>query len=423
MTDLLYKYYLECSCVCTDTRTIIQGSLFFALKGPNFNANAFAEEALAKGARYVVIDDDTYKKDERFVLVEDCLSALQQLARQHRDRLTIPVIGLTGSNGKTTSKELINAVLCKKFKTFATKGNLNNHIGVPLTILSIDASIDIAIVEMGANHVGEIESLCKIANPTHGFITNIGKAHIGTFGGFENIIKGKTELYAHLSKAGGTVFINNQNPILIEQAKKFDFVETHFYPEKCELISADPFVKIKAKNGQEITTQLTGAYNFENIAIALTLGSYFGVDEKLANKAAASYAPSNMRSQIFRKATNTIILDAYNANPTSMEAAIHNLSQMNTVRKIAILGDMYELGDEAEVEHKRIGQLLREKKITEAYVVGELMKAAKVENEQLNYFSTKLELEVELKNNPITNATILIKASRGIGLETVIENL
>ncbi len=423
MNNTLYKYFLECDTVCTDTRNISKGSLFFALKGPNFNANAFAEEALAKGARYAVIDDINFKKDERFVLVDDSLIALQQLARHHRDQLTIPVIGLTGSNGKTTSKELINAVLSQKFKTLATKGNLNNHIGVPLTILSIDSSIEVAIIEMGANHVDEIAALCKIANPTHGFITNIGKAHIGTFGGFENIIKGKTELYEYLAKGHGAVFINSQNPILIEQTKRFDFFKSFFYPDNCELINADPFLKVKAQNGKEIATRLTGAYNFENIAIALTLGSYFNVDEHLANQAVAEYEPGNMRSQIMHRGTNTIILDAYNANPTSMEAAIHNLSGINAVRKIAILGDMYELGDEAEVEHRKIGQLLREKKITEAYVVGELMKAAKVENDQINYFSAKQELIEALRKNPITNATILVKASRGIGLETIVESL
>ncbi len=426
MDQTLYSNFLKCGAVCTDTRKIIPGSLFFALKGPHFNANAFAEEALTKGAHFAVIDEREYQKDKRFILVDDALESLQQLARLHRDQLKIPVIGLTGSNGKTTSKELVNAVLSKKFKTYATQGNLNNHIGVPLTILSIDSSIEIAIIEMGANHVGEIESLCGICKPTHGFITNIGKAHIGEFGGFENIIKGKTELYKHLKTTRGIVFINSQNPILI--ARAVDFIAPIFYPGQsdfyfCELIDADPFVRVTTEDGQEIATQLTGGYNFENIAVALCLGKYFEVDASLANEAIALYKPGNMRSQIIRKETNTIILDAYNANPTSMEAAISNLSNIDAKNKVAILGDMYELGGEAEIEHKKIGQFLRAAKINEAYVCGDLMRAAKVENELIHYFSTKKELVEALKAHPISDATILIKASRGIGLETIVDVL
>jgi UDP-N-acetylmuramoyl-tripeptide--D-alanyl-D-alanine ligase len=426
MDHALYTNYLACGAVSTDTRKITPGSIFFALKGPNFNANAFAEDALAKGARMAVIDDRAYQKDERFILVDDALQSLQRLARHHRDQLAIPVIGLTGSNGKTTSKELIHAVLAKKFKTLATKGNLNNHIGVPLTILAIDSSIEIAIIEMGANHVGEIESLSAICNPTHGFITNIGKAHIGEFGGFENIIKGKTELYTHLMATGGTVFVNSQNPILM--AKAIGFKSPIVYPNQqdfyhCELLHADPFVCVKAENGNEITTQLTGNYNFENIAVALCIGKYFGVEQTLANEAVAGYQPGNMRSQLVHKGTNTIVLDAYNANPTSMEAAINNLAHMKASRKVAILGDMFELGEDAQTEHRKIGQLLREANISEAYLCGGLMRAANEANKGTHYFSTKQELIENLKTNPIMNATVLIKASRGIGLETVIDFL
>src|SRR6478736_767509 len=264
-SDLLYEKYKVLGKVSTDTRQVTPGSVFFALKGPRFNANEFAKEALEKGASYAIIDDARFALDERYMVVEDTLAALQQLAKEHRSHFTIPVIGLTGSNGKTTSKELLNAVLNKKFKTYATKGNLNNHIGVPLTILAIDSSIELAIVEMGANHLGEIATLCDIANPTHGFITNIGRAHIGTFGGYENIIRGKSELYQHLISTSGQVFINSQNSILANMAKRFS--NPLFYPAKgdyyhAELIDANPLVKVKTENGDEIRTQMIGGYNF-----------------------------------------------------------------------------------------------------------------------------------------------------------------
>jgi UDP-N-acetylmuramoyl-tripeptide--D-alanyl-D-alanine ligase len=419
------KLFLACKSVCTDTRKINAGSIFFALKGPHFNANAFAEEALSKGATYAVIDDPTFQKDDRYIVVDDALKALQTLARHHRDRLTIPVIGLTGSNGKTTSKELLNAVLSQKYKTYATKGNLNNHIGMPL-LLSIDSSIEIAIVEMGANHVGDIEELCGYCNPTHGFITNIGKAHIGEFGGFQNIILGKTELYRQLLKNEGQVFINSQNSILAPKAAAF--TNPLFYPGSqdfyhCELIDANPFVRVKAENGEQLTTQLTGAYNFENIAVALCIGKYFGVEDALANAAVQAYQPGNMRSQVIRKESNTIILDAYNANPTSMEAAILNLAKMNAPRKVAILGDMFELGDDASAEHKRVGELLAEVNITEVYLVGSLMSSAKEANNASHQFTAKQALVDFLQAHPISNATILVKASRGIGLETIVEKL
>jgi UDP-N-acetylmuramoyl-tripeptide--D-alanyl-D-alanine ligase len=426
MIEQLYYLFSTCGAVCTDTRAIVPGSIFFALKGPKFNANAFADEALAKGASYAVIDDASVKKDYRYILVDDVLKSLQKLARHHRDRLKIPVIGLTGSNGKTTSKELINAVLGKKFKTLATKGNLNNHIGVPLTILSIDHTIELAIIEMGANHLGDIRELCGYCHPTIGFITNIGKAHIGEFGGFQNIIKGKTELYTYLQDNHRHVFINSQNPILAPFAANFD--EPYFYPGPndfyhCQLIEANPFVRVKAENGDELTTQLTGAYNFENIAIALSLGKYFGVDQVLANQAVVAYQPSNMRSQLIEKGSNTIILDAYNANPTSMEAALVNLSNIKANRKVALLGDMFELGEDAEAEHNRVGELLKQLTINEAFVVGALMKSAQESNSNVKHFATKEELIKHLAREPITDATILVKASRGIGLETIVDSL
>jgi UDP-N-acetylmuramoyl-tripeptide--D-alanyl-D-alanine ligase len=422
----LYARYSESGMISTDTRKIVPRSMFFALKGDKFNANEFADEALQRGASYVVIDDDRFKKTDRHILVRNVLQTLQDLARYHRNQLRIPVIALTGSNGKTTSKELTSAVLSKKFKTYATTGNLNNHIGVPLTLLAIDRTVEIAVVEMGANHVGEISLLCGIANPTHGFITNIGKAHIGTFGGYENIIRGKAELFEHLTANKGTVFVNSTNPVLRQLAKPFS--DPVYYPAKgdyyhAELISADPLVKVQTEDGEEVSTNLIGGYNFENIAVALCMGKYFGVDPKAANSAIAHYVPGNMRSQVMKKADNTIILDAYNANPSSMQAAIDSLASMQTPNKVLILGDMFELEGEADKEHQAIGKLIKEKGFTNVYLCGTLFKAALREIPAAKYFGRKDELIQELRQFPIRNATVLVKASRGIGLETIVEFL
>lgn len=422
----LYAKFLESGKISTDTRQINPGSIFFALKGEKFDANTFAAQSLEKGARYAVVDEKEYAVSDQYILVNNVLETLQQLSRYHRDRLTIPIIGLTGSNGKTTSKELLHAVLSKKFKTFATRGNLNNHIGVPLTLLSIDKSIEIAVVEMGANHLGEISFLCSLCNPSHGFITNIGRAHIGLFGGYENIIRAKSELYQHLISNGGTVFINSQNEVLANMAKRFK--EPVFYPGESdfyhgEMISADPFLKIRAENDDEVQTNLIGSYNFENVMAALCIGKYFGVDADKANKAIAGYEPGNMRSQMIEKGSNRIILDAYNANPSSMRAAVENIATMKADNKVLILGDMFELEGEAEKEHRDIGQLIREKKFRHVYLCGKLFKSALGEIPGAKYFDTKTALIDDLKKHPVTDSTILVKASRGIGLETIIEYL
>jgi UDP-N-acetylmuramoyl-tripeptide--D-alanyl-D-alanine ligase len=422
----LYTRYSDSGVVSTDTRKIAPGSVFFALRGDKYNANVFAAEALEKGARWAVIDEPKYRKDDRYILVQDVLATLQQLARYHRNQLRIPVIALTGSNGKTTTKELTHAVLSTRFKTLATKGNLNNHIGVPLTLLGIDSSVEVAVVEMGANHPREIALLCEMANPTHGFITNIGKAHIGTFGGYENIIRAKSELYDHLQKNKGVVFVNSLNPLLVKLTASFP--DAIYYPTSgdfyhSELVGADPFVKIRADNGQEVQSQLIGAYNFENIACALCVGKYFGVDPSRANEVIALYAPGNMRSQIVKSETNTIILDAYNANPSSMQAAIENMATMKADNKVLILGDMFELEAEADAEHQSIGRLIREKGFTNVYLCGTLFKAALGEMPHAKYFTGKEELAVDLKQYPIRDATVLVKASRGIGLETIVELL
>lgn len=422
----LYARFLESRLVSTDTRNILPGSIFFALKGDRFNGNEFAGAALEKGAALAVVDEPHGITSDRYVVVDSVLETLQALARHHRNHLTIPVIGLTGSNGKTTSKELVNAVLSRKFKTYATRGNLNNHIGVPLTLLAIDQSIEIAVVEMGANHLGEIAFLCSLANPTHGFITNIGKAHVGTFGGYENIVRAKSELYQHLISHNGVVFINSQNQILANMARRFK--HPVLYPAKgdfyhCELVSADPFVKIKDENDEIIQSNLIGAYNFENIAVALCVGKFFGVPSALSNAAIAAYSPGNMRSQLIKKERNTIILDAYNANPSSMQAAIENFAALAGNSKVLILGDMFELEDEAEAEHRNIGKLLHNYRFGKVLLCGKLMRFAKEEFPEAELFENKELLIEELKRRPIINSIILVKASRGIGLEAVMESI
>ena len=424
--EFLYEKYLQHRLVSTDSRKVLPGSVFFGLRGENFNGNLYARQALDAGATWAVVDDPAYAGQERTTLVDDSLLCLQNLAKFHRVNLKIPVIGLTGSNGKTTSKELVNGVLSKKYKTVATRGNLNNHIGVPLTILSIHDDAEIAIVEMGANHVGEIALLSSIARPTHGFITNIGRAHIGTFGGFENIIRGKTELYQFLLDTKGIVFINSANPILSAMIHRFE--NPILYPGKTDYINIrltkeSPFLEVQSDDGPIISTKLSGVYNFENIAVALCVGKFFGVSPELCAAAVSEYVPSNMRSQLIEKGSNTIILDAYNANPSSMEAALRNLATAGTKNKVAILGDMYELGEDTVSEHQRIGHLIQELDIDQTFVCGPLMMDAANVNPRITHFETKQELIRYLSTHSFDQKLILIKASRGMGLETILEHL
>ncbi len=426
MISTLYEKYLASDGVSTDTRKIAPDSIFFALKGPNFDANKFAQEAIEKGAKYAVVDDEKYVMSDQYILVDDTLKSLQALATHHRSQLKIPVIGITGSNGKTTTKELMNAVLSKKFKTLATIGNLNNHIGVPLTILSITDKIEIAIIEMGASKGGDIEELCHIALPTHGLITNIGQAHTEGFGGIEGVIKGKNELYRYLSETGGKVFANSTNEILMDLVKVFD--KPYFYPQSsdyynCELVESEPFLVIKAGNGKLIETNLIGTYNFENVAAALCVGKFFEVKYKKANKAISNYSSTNNRSQILKKGSNTIISDAYNANPVSMMAAIDNCKSMKAENKVLILGDMNELGDSSVVAHENIGNYTSGAQFTQVIFVGKKMKDAHNENPTSIYFEKPELLKEFLSQSPIEDALILIKASRSLGLEQVIEYL
>ena len=426
MIEQIYQNFLESTGICTDTRKIMEGNLFVALKGPNFNANKFAKQALESGAILAVIDDPTYEIPGKTIVVDDGLTALQDLARTHRKHIKIPIIGITGSNGKTTTKELIYAVLNSTYNAYSTKGNLNNHIGVPLSILSITKEHEIAIIEMGANHVGEIAFLCSISLPSHGLITNIGKAHTGLFGGFEGVIRAKSELYDFLIKNDGIVFINQNQEILMNMSKRVK--EPIFYPGSdayysCQLNGANPFVEITSENGSKIQTNLIGAYNFDNIATALCLGKFFSVPAEKAAAAVANYNPTNNRSQIIKKGSNTIILDAYNANPSSMEKALENLANMDADNKIAIVGDMFELGEETEKEHAIIGKKIKELKIENALFCGESMKFAHETFETGTYAPKKVELIDYLKEKKFNDSTILIKASRGMALEDIVEYL
>lgn len=425
----LYKKFKECSGVSTDTRKIEADCLFFALKGANFDGNQFAKDALEKGAKYAVVDDPKVVQDERFILVNDVLYTLQKLANFHRQHLNIPIVGMTGSNGKTTNKELIAAVLSKKYKTYATKGNLNNHIGVPLTLLQIDESYEMAVVEMGANHQGEIRLLSSIAEPTHGFITNIGKAHLEGFGGLVGVRKGKGELYDFLSMSGGTVFVNVQDATLMEMHAERTFRESIFYMGddtffKAELLEDSPNCQFRGENGRIYTSHLSGKYNFDNMATALTIGKYFGVPTDLANEAVSEYNPDNNRSQVIEKGSNSLILDAYNANPSSMAASIQNFINLKTdKKKVVILGDMLELGEDAPAEHLEIGKLVASGGFDTVILYGELMKYALPVLPQAYYFTDKFSIHNWLIDKALSNSFILIKGSRGVSLETTVQFL
>lgn len=434
-TEQLYAKFFECTGVSTDTRRITPDCLFVALTGDNFNGNTFAQQALALGARYALVDDpavahyDQTTGSGRCLLVPDSLLALQDLARHHRQTFPFPVIGLTGSNGKTTTKELIAAVLGKKYQTYATVGNLNNHIGVPLTLLSLNEQCELAVIEMGANHQKEIELLCSIAQPTHGLITNVGKAHLEGFGGIEGVRKGKGELYDYLAQNGRTVFINSRDTVLTamyrERLKTLrsetTFAEAIFYPgEPVELVQESPVVVYHDAAGNEVTTHLPGRYNFENMLAALAIGQYFGVSPADANRAVADYNPTNNRSQVLVKGTNTILLDAYNANPSSMAAAIRQFTATPASRKMVILGDMYELGSESEAEHAALGRLIADCHFDVVILAGQDMKYALSALPKAYYIPDKFSLHNWLMDHPMTDTHILVKGSRGMSLESVV---
>jgi len=413
----IYQYYKETYQVTTDTRTIQSGVMFFALKGNNFDANTFADEALTKGASYVVIDNkDYYKDDGRHILVTNTLKTLQELAKHHREQLGIPIIALTGSNGKTTTKELLNIVLSQKFKVLATKGNLNNHIGVPLTLLAMNPDTELGIVEMGANHFDEIAFLSEITKPNYGYITNFGKAHLEGFGSIAGVIKAKSELYNYLAKNDGLAFVNQFDPIQVQQAK---LQKTHVISNNTKLINYKEFVALEYNN-KLINSNLIGDYNFRNIIAAIGIGAYFDVSDKQIKSAIESYIPKNKRSQLIQKGNTKIILDAYNANPTSMQAALEAFDRNSDTSKIVILGDMFELGTSAKKEHQYIASLASTK-FDSVFLLGE------------NFYKTKAKNTIKHKNfeafqnefnkDFFKNATVLIKGSRGMALERIVDLL
>ncbi len=422
----LYTIYLGHRIISTDSRHITKGSLFFALKGENFDGNKYAGAALDSGAAYAVIDDAAYDGNNT-LLVNNVLESLQQLALMHRRKFNIPVVAITGSNGKTTTKELINAVLSRRYKVTATIGNLNNHIGVPLTLLNINDETQIAIIEMGANHQLEIESYCKIAEPTHGLITNIGKAHLEGFGGYKGVIKAKTELYTWLRNTGGTVFVNADNPLLTKHTVDMKRIlygsgeGLHTQGKAGSFSSTLELDWFTGQNKVQIKTNLIGTYNFENVLAAICIGTFFDVPADEIKSAITTYQPSNSRSQALKTERNSIILDSYNANPTSMQLAIENFRLIVAPNKMLILGDMLELGDESPAEHQAIVKLVNESGFNRAIFVGPDFSVAAAGKFQC--FDNSDEAFSWLMKQQIKDFTILVKGSRGIKMEKVLEAL
>lgn len=421
--EKLHKLFLKYPQVCTDTRNIQPNCLFFAFKGPNFNGNKFAAEAIRKGAAYAIVDEEKYVAGKAFVLVDNVLQSLQELANFHRNYCTAKIIGLTGSNGKTTTKELIYTVLSKKYNTIATKGNLNNHIGVPLSLLTIKTDTEFAIIEMGANHIKEIEFLCNMAQPDYGYITNFGKAHLEGFGGIEGVIKGKRELYDHLIANKKFIFLNADDPIQVKKLKtypnKFGYsnLDNKYY--KINLLGAHPFVKLETEKAI-IGTQLIGSYNFTNCAAAVLIGKYFNVPMEDIKNAIEAYVPQNNRSQIIDKKEYHIVLDAYNANPNSMEAALEHFNNLPGNSKVVFLGDMFELGKNAREEHQNIVDLASGMNFDKVYLIGQNFYKT---HSNFTKFATFEDLSDFLKSNKLKKGNLLIKGSRGMALERILDYL
>lgn len=423
----LYSHFLECDSLVTDTRKVVANSIFFALKGDNFDANDFANEALDKGAKYVVIDDVTKKKTNKHLLVKDVLTSLQQLASYHRKKLDTPIIAITGSNGKTTTKELISVVLSKKYNVHCTIGNFNNHIGVPLTLLQLKKEHDLAIVEMGANHQGEIESLCEIALPNYGIITNIGKAHLEGFGGLEGVIKGKSELYKYIFKINGTIFYNSEEKILDslcrDYTKKISYAKSKKAAITGNLSQTHPTIKGEWNSSEKsgnIDSTLYGEYNFSNILAAICIGNFFKVNAKEIDGAINSYVSENNRSELKKFEEFEVFLDAYNANPSSMQASISNFSKNNNPKKIIVLGDMFELGDSSEEEHLKLLSTIKDYDFHKIALVGGNFYLHKENITNFNFFKTTEEAKVWFNNLEKKNSQVLIKGSRGMALERLL---
>lgn len=435
MIEQIYQTYLQSRTVTTDSRAITPGCIFFAFKGEKFDGNAFAPQALKEGAALCVISDPQYKTDERCIVVPDVLKTLQELAKYHRSRLTIPVIGITGTNGKTTTKELVNAVLSRKYRPHATQGNYNNHLGVPLTLLSIPANAEIAIVEMGANHPGEIAALCEIASPDYGLITNVGRAHLEGFGSFEGVINTKTELYRHLASVGGTIFVNADNEILLKQLEALNeprptiityghdgsrqMLNSQFSilnSTRGHLVGSDPYMKFYIEEGDNvysIQSQLLGNYNFDNAMAAAAVGRFFRVDRWDVKEAVEQYEPANKRSQYKETGRNVLFLDCYNANPSSMKVALDNFEALQRDNKVAMLGNMRELGADSRQEHEAIVQRLLAAYLSLIVLVGPEFEFAAKTAANLLWFATSDEAKAHFTQHPLTHSTVLLKGSNG----------
>ena len=437
----LYKIFLNYPNICTDSRNAIDNSIFFALKGENFNGNRYTLDALQK-CRYAVVDEKKFAIDERFILVDNVLDTLQELAKYHREKLALPIIAITGTNGKTTTKELVTKILGKQYKVVSTKGNLNNHIGVPITLLKMNSKTEIGVVEMGANHIREIEKLCKIAQPNYGLITNIGRAHLEGFKSFEGVKKAKSELYKFLSDNDGLAFINSDNEMLEDlnpPSQTIFYGTSKFTHCQGKNIESELFIQFKwvstdnlffddinidwDNKSRNIKTQLIGNYNFENVLSAVCIGNHFGISDINIKDAIENYVPSNNRSQLIKTQNNTILLDAYNANPSSMEVAIDDFSSLNVENKTFILGDMFELGNYSVVEHSVIISILSEMKLKKVFLIGEIFFSLQTLSPDFNYFKNTNEFINWIKNNPVKSSTIFIKGSRKNCLEKLIDYL
>jgi UDP-N-acetylmuramoyl-tripeptide--D-alanyl-D-alanine ligase len=425
----LYRLFLKNPIITTDTRKIEKGAIFFALTGESFDGNKYAQDAIKKGCSYAIIDDKDVPLSDRLILVDNVLNTLQELASFHRKQLNIPIIAITGTNGKTTTKELIASVLKTIYNVSFTQGNLNNHIGVPLTLLSMTESTEIGVVEMGANHVGEIKELCKIADPNYGIITNIGKAHIDGFGSYENIIKAKKELYDYLKENDRKVFVNEGNDLLSKLVNELELDNVSYnHPKtkvKGESLSTNKFLKAKVNINDAdhyVETQLIGSYNLENVLAAICVGHYFKVPDDKIIKSIKEYVPQNNRSQFVKTQSNNLIVDCYNANPTSVKAALENFISLDLSNKCVILGDMLELGKVSEEEHRMVVDFVIKQDFKHIVLVGDIYFLIDVPI-NIKQFKTVEELNNWICLNKIHESNVLIKGSRGIQLERVIENL
>lgn len=423
--EQLHQLFLQSKGIATDTRVIKPGQIFFALNGDNFNGNKFVAQALQKGAGYAVLDEPEYQLDDRCILVNNVLTTLQSLARYHRSYLGIPILAITGSNGKTTSKELIHAILSKKFAAVSTAGNLNNHIGVPLTLLSMNKATEFGIVEMGANHPNEIAFLCRIALPDFGYITNFGKAHLEGFGSLEGVIKAKSELYSFLKDEEKFIFLNEDDPV---QQEHKDYPNTFSFGTQK---SADVQVEYRNNNlTAEVVvddvlyeSSLNGTFNAINMAAAISIGLYFKIPSLSIQKAVSSYNPQNNRSQLVKLADTTLIMDAYNANPTSMAAALTSFSNFPTQKKAVILGDMFEIGENEFQEHQAIADLARSLKFNKIFLVGSKFSKTTSSGAGVKKFESIIDLQKELEKTDLSQTYVLVKGSRGMALERVLEVL